>query len=64
MRVRYLRYVGTVPVPVLLTCTGLNGVENGAEDVRVVVAPLVLDDGDQTFQPHPAIDVLAGATHR
>ncbi len=42
-----------------LTCAGLNGEEDGPEDVRVVVAPLVLYHGDQALQAHPAINMLA-----
>jgi hypothetical protein len=42
-----------------LTCAGLNGEEDGPEDVCVVVAPLVLDHGDQALQAHPAVNMLA-----
>ncbi len=37
---------------------GLNGEEDGPEDVCVVVAPLVLYHGDQALQAHPAVNVL------
>jgi hypothetical protein len=44
---------------ICLTCAGLNGEEDGPEDVCVVVAPLVLYHGDQALQAHPAVNMLA-----
>ena len=39
---------------------GRDGGEEGSEQVRVVVGPLVLDDRHQPLEPHPAVDVLVG----
>mmetsp|Transcript_118299 Transcript_118299/g.346554 ORF Transcript_118299/g.346554 Transcript_118299/m.346554 type:complete len:368 (-) Transcript_118299:670-1773(-) len=37
----------------------MNGVQQGHEKVRVVVAPLVLENGGDPLKPHAGVDVLA-----
>lgn len=32
--------------------------ENGSEDVGIVIAALVLDDGHKTLETHPGVDML------
>jgi hypothetical protein len=55
----------TLPVPILTnstwfyTCSGLNGLKDGSKNVRIVVAPLVLDDRDQALQAHPTVNMFA-----
>lgn len=38
----------------------LNSSEEGQEDVRVVVGPLVLKNGNESLESHSRVDVLGG----